>query len=288
MQKKSVDIIIPTLNPGEEFKSLLASLVKQTIKPGRIIIMDTLTDSESRCECYVKEAGAEGITTVVHLPKEEFNHGMTRNKAVELSNAEFFVCMTQDAIPYDNMLIEKLLAVMGDKVKMTYARQIARDDASEVEKITREFNYPSISKLKKEADKDRLGIKTYFASNVCAAYERDTFNKLGGFVKTDFNEDMIYAGTLLQAGYSLVYTSEACVIHSHNLSGIEQYRRNKEIARSQSEHPEIFGGLKSESEGIRLVKTSIIKLAKRNKIYLLPVLIWHSGCKYLGFRAGRK
>ena len=44
-----------------------------------------------------------------------------------------------------------------------------------------------------------MGIKTYFCSNVCAAYKKDIFEKLGGFVdRTIFNEDMIYAGNLIQ------------------------------------------------------------------------------------------
>ena len=288
MLRKSVDIIIPTLKPEEDFVTLLASLAMQTVKPNRIIIMDTIADSGISCEQYAEKANVSDITTVVHLPKAEFNHGMTRNKAVELSDSEYFICMTQDALPCDDKLIERLIAVMDDKIKMSYARQIAKDDACEIEKITREFNYPTVSKIKTEDDKQNLGIKTYFASNVCAAYERETFEKLGGFVKTDFNEDMIYAGTLLQAGYSLAYAADACVKHSHNLNGIMQYRRNKDIARSQSEHPEIFGGVKSESEGIRLVKTTIAELARKNKIYLVPKLIWQSGCKYLGFRAGRK
>ena len=294
-----INVVIPAYRPDEKLIAIIQMLKKQTLAVDRVVIMNTkvtATDdardisAEKVIDTVKSESGLE--ICIYDLSPDEFDHGGTRNIGVShvSEDCEFVVLMTQDAVPEDEKLIESLYShFVNENVAAAYARQVAREDSTLAEKFTRSFNYPDEDRIKTEADIEKIGIKAFFCSNVCAMYRRSVYEELGRFVdRAIFNEDMIYAGTLLQAGYSLVYTSEACVIHSHNLSGIEQYRRNKEIARSQSEHPEIFGGLKSESEGIRLVKTSIIKLAKRNKIYLLPVLIWHSGCKYLGFRAGRK
>ena len=56
----------------------------------------------------------------------------------------------------------------------------------------------------------RLGIKTFFCSNVCAAYRREIYEELGGFVKhTIFNEDMIYAAKAVEAGYAIAYAADA-------------------------------------------------------------------------------
>ena len=61
------------------------------------------------------------------------------------------------------------------------------------------------------------GIKTYFCSNVCAAYKKSIYEEIGGFVKkANFNEDMIYAGWMVKKGYGVAYVSEASVYHSHN------------------------------------------------------------------------
>ena len=60
---------------------------------------------------------------------------------------------------------------------------------------------------------------------------------------------MIYAAGVIQAGYAIVYEADAKVIHSHNLSPMEQFHRNFDLAVSQAEHPEIFAGLPSEGEG---------------------------------------
>ena len=291
MEKRFVDIVIPVIKPDEEFKTLLDKLAGQKLAPGRIIIMCTdETDSctNTNIESIVNSSLAKDIAQIHHLPKAEFNHGMTRNRALEFSDAKYFICMTQDAVPADDMLTEKLIGAMSETIRMTYARQLARSDANEIEKITREFNYPDKGCIKSEKDKAVMGIKTYYASNVCAAYDREIFDSLGGFVETVFNEDMIYAGRLLKAGYSLAYVPEAKVIHSHNFTGAEQFRRNREVAKSQSLHPEVFGDIKSESEGIKLVKTTAVILIKRGRIYLIPKLIWQSACKYLGYKSGKK
>ena len=74
----------------------------------------------------------------------------------------------------------------------------------------------------------------------------------GGFPRrTIFNEDMIYAGGLIKNGFAIAYAADARVIHSHNYSGRQQFHRNFDLAVSQAEHPEVFGGLASEGEGIR-------------------------------------
>ncbi len=68
-----------------------------------------------------------------------------------------------------------------------------------VEAYTRIFNYPKESRIKSKEDLPKLGIKTFFCSNVCAAYRKSEYNALGGFpLHTIFNEDMIFASHLLK------------------------------------------------------------------------------------------
>ena len=58
-------------------------------------------------------------------------------------------------------------------------------------------------------------------------YDRRTYEELGGFVEsTLFNEDMIYAGHLVQAGYAIAYAADAKVVHSHNYGCLAQLHRN--------------------------------------------------------------
>ena len=129
----------------------------------------------------------------------------------------------------------------------------------------------------------------FFCSNVCAAYDKKIYDSLGGFPHPlDFNEDMIFAGKLIEAGYRISYTAEAKVYHSHNYSGKEQYARNFLIGKTQAEHPEVFAKYPSEGAGIGMVKKTASHLIKTGKPHLLFKLVWISGCKYLGYRAGKR
>lgn len=68
----------------------------------------------------------------------------------ELSDEEFLIFMTQDAVPQDQYLIEKLMEPFQDsKVGASYARQLPDKDCRMVECYTRSFNYPQESRIKR-------------------------------------------------------------------------------------------------------------------------------------------
>lgn len=285
MENIKVDVIIPVYHPGKEFSVLLERLTEQTAVIHRIIAMNTEENYWNK-ELEQKYP----LLEVHHLKKSEFDHGGTRAWAAELSDAEIMVFMTQDAVPADRNLIENLVKAL-EKEKMiaaAYARQLPNEMCSFAERYTRSFNYPEKSYVRTQRDLSLYGIKTFFCSNVCAAYKKEIYQKLGGFVrKAIFNEDMIYAGRLIQEGYAVAYAADAKVIHSHNYSCMQQFHRNFDLGVSQAEHPEIFEGVPSEGEGIKLVKKTINYLIKKRKIWLIPGVILQSGCKYAGYLSGK-
>jgi rhamnosyltransferase len=285
MDKIKTDVIIPVYRPGKEFPQLLERLAGQSFPVHKIIIMNT--EKEFWDPSWEQKYP---LLEVHHLTREEFDHGGTRRRAAALSKADIMVFMTQDAVPADRQLIAHLIRpIQEGKAQAAYARQLPREDCSFVEKYTRKFNYPPESSIKTKADIPVYGIKTYFCSNVCAAYSRKTYEELGGFVeKAIFNEDMIYAGGLVQHGGAIAYVSDAKVIHSHNYTARQQFHRNFDLGVSQAEHPEIFEGVPSEGEGLRLVKKTLGYLLGTGRIWLIPGLILKSGCKYAGYAAGKR
>lgn len=280
-----VDVLIPVYRPDGKLRELLKRLKMQNYPIHRVILMNTeekhfpaeLTGIWDRVEVY-------------HLAKEEFDHGGTRDRGVRMSTADLVVCMTQDAMPADETLIEELVKPFDDpEVWAAYARQLPNEDCREVEKYTRSFNYPEKSMVKTKEDLDRLGIKTFFCSNVCAAWRREKYLELGGFVKhTIFNEDMILAGTMIKQGGKIAYCAKAKVIHSHNYSAFQQFHRNFDLAVSQTMYPEVFGGIRSESEGIKLVKKSLSYCIKIGKPWLMIQVVTQSAGKLLGYKMGQR
>ncbi|MDE6961417.1 MAG: glycosyltransferase family 2 protein, partial [Lachnospiraceae bacterium] len=159
----------------------------------------------------------------------------------------------------------------------------------EVERYTRSFNYPDKRQVKISKDLEQMGVKAFFCSNVCAAWRRDKYEALGGFeTRTIFNEDMIYAGKLMQKGGKIAYCAGARVIHSHNYSALQQFHRYFDLAVSQTMHPEVFGGVRSESEGMRLVKKSVQYCLKIKKPWLIGTVVTQNAGKFLGYKLGQR
>ena len=283
-----IDVIIPTYKPGEELFCLLDKLAQQSIRPNKVILMNTeksffkkLTEGRDFWKKYP-------FAEVWHLPKKYFDHGGTRRLGVTKSDADVFVMMTQDAMPADAFLLEKLTAHLEGKVAAAYGRQLPRRDSGVLERISRQFNYPETSRLKGREDMEKMGIKTFFCSNVCAAYRRDAYDELGGFPhRAIFNEDMIYASKAVRAGWQIAYEAEARVIHSHNYNCMQQFHRNFDLGVSQADHPEVFGDVKSESEGKKYVKHVIMALKDRGQLGKTPYFLLQSVFKYGGYLLGK-
>lgn len=285
-----IDIIIPAYKPDDKFKKLIEMLEKQTVSVNKIIVINT---EEKYMDSFC--AGTRFLSehkklSVHHISQREFDHGKSRNLGAKKSEADILVFMTQDAVPANELMLEKLIAPLEDEgVACSYARQLPDADSTMTEKLTREFNYPAIGRVKSKEDLQELGIKTYFCSNVCCAYNAKIFRELHGFINhTIFNEDMIYAAKAIGNGYRIAYAADAQVIHSHNYSAKQQFHRNFDLGVSQADHPEIFEGVSSESEGIKMVKETIAKLKKLGYGKEVPQYIVTSGCKFIGYKLGKK
>ena len=275
---RTVDVLIPTYKPDQRCVQLVKRLLSQSVQVNRIYLIDTESG------IFPKELYTISDRVKIHriLP-EEFDHGGTRNLGAEMSDTEILVYMTQDAMPVNEYLVEELVkAFDNEKIAAAYARQLPNSKCNVIERYTRAFNYPEQSRIKSLKDLETLGIKTYFCSDVCAAYRKSVYESLGGFEeKTIFNEDMIMAAKIIQSGGLVKYVAEAKVIHSHNYNCKQQFQRNFDLAVSQVEHPEVF-------QGMRLVKNTMIYLIKIKKPWLIIKLILQSGFKYMGYCLGKK
>lgn len=281
-----VDVIIPTYKPGKEFEKLIGRLQKQEYPIHKIIIINTRTD------IFPEELNRSNYKIeITHIEPDQFDHGGTRNMGAGMSDADIVVYMTQDAIPVDEKLIGTFAKIFEENpdIGIAYGRQLPREECNIIERYTRRFNYPEKSLIKTKEDLPKLGIKTFFCSDVCAAYRRNYLLSAGGFEDpTIFNEDMIFAGKRIYAGDKVAYVAEAKVIHSHNYTGRQQFHRNFDLAVSQTQHPEVFEGVPSEGEGIRMVKATAKYLVRNGYPWKVFMLVYQSGCKYIGYFLGKR
>ena len=110
MEKLTVDIIIPVYRPDEKYIRLLQGLKKQIYPIHKIIIMNT------ERKYYEEDRYPQLFNIEVHhIQKSEFDHGGTRNQAVQYSNSDIIFFLTQDAVPPDRHLVENILKPFEDE-----------------------------------------------------------------------------------------------------------------------------------------------------------------------------
>jgi len=286
----SVSAIILTMNAEKNIVPLLQTLQDQTVAPCEIIVADS--ESTDNTVSIAKEYGAK----ILPIKRSEFNHGGTRDYALQQSKGEYILYLTHDAVPANNVLIERLVDMLKSTPKMAvvYGRQLPRENATYMERLVRDYNYPAEGHVYEAKDISAHGIKTFFMSDVCALYRRNIYEKIGGF-ETDIktNEDMFYAASAISNGYAVGYAADAEVVHSHNFSLKEQYRRNYIQGYEIERHKQLLSSASGEnvsqnSEGIKLVKVVTKKMLSKGRVFSWIHFGFDCCARYAGNYMGRK
>lgn len=280
------EVVIPAYKPDGRLLQIIDRLKAQEIKPDRITVMLTVESDEEIGQLWDRLPDS---VMLVPVRAEDFSHGGTRQLAMDSATSEYVLFMTQDAVPVDKKLTVKLIEALSDDSScMAYARQLPRKSADAIERFTRHFNYPSKSHTQSPEDLKTKGIKAIFCSDSCCMYKKSVHDSLGGFDRTtQFNEDSIFAYKALNSGYSVEYCAEARVRHSHNLTLKQQFERNRAIAKSQKEHPEVYANIVSEKEGIKYVITGIRYFLRKKELINAFMLTVTAGVRYAGFFTGK-
>lgn len=222
-------LVIPTKNGGELFKWVVAGLQQQARwRDVEFIIVDSQSNDDT-----VETARAAGAKCY-SIPAADFNHGATRDFAVDQASTDHIVLTVQDAIPFDPHMIERLVAALNeDQVAGVYGRQIPQPDADVV--TARNLNSHFTARLDREV-RSLANARAFDAmspvekytlcnfDNVCAALRKNVWGQ-EKFGRINFGEDIDWAERVLKRGYKIVYEPAAAVIHSHDRPLSYEYKR---------------------------------------------------------------
>ena len=280
-------MIIPTLNAGEQFRTLLEQIAAQSLPTEKLIVDSQSTDATVD---LAKSFGVEVLT----IPRKNFNHGATRQFALEYllqrSPLDAAIFLTQDVLLKDNESFARLVKIFSEdkSVGMSYGRQLPHVNATNEAKFLRAFNYPEQSQLRSFDDRKIFGLKTAFASNSFAAYRVDALKEVGGFPShVPLCEDMYVAAKMLINGRKIFYAADAQVFHSHNYTAAQEFRRYVEIGKFHAQEPwirETFGS--AEGAGKKFVVMKLSALAKKNPLDCVGA-VFRDAAKFFGYRIGR-
>lgn len=282
---ETVSLIIPTLNAESEIEQLIDTLLGQSRVPDEIILVDS--SSEDRT-AEIASSYREVIVEVIN--RRDFDHGLTRDRALRQSSGDIVCFMTQDAIPANETFVEHLIEpILNDpSIAISSGRQLPKADARRFEQLVRAFNYTDESSVRSMDDVPMLGIKAYFTTDVCAAYRRNAYLGLGGFGQTDINEDMLMAAKAVNAGWKVAYAADAEVYHSHNLTVRQQYERNFAIGRFLERNAELLTCVSEVGEGGKLARYVASTLVKEGNLTELLAFAADCAARFAGNRAGRR
>lgn len=222
------------------------------------------------------------------ISKADFSHSKTREKAAMESTGEIIVFLTQDVVIKDDDFISKLVApIVSGKVDASYARQ--KTKYNNIEKYTREHNYPAKSFIVSKSDIPQLGLKTFFFSDAAGAIRASKFRELKGYDGKDLpiSEDMYFAYKLIMCGGKIGYVADAVVYHSHKFSLKQLYDRYKLTGEFMALNPEIAEhGINAAGGG--MAKKVLSGATKDKNFRVLASYIPNMAVRYAGMVRGRR
>jgi rhamnosyltransferase len=278
----SVGVVFITHNAKKHLVKCLPPIMSSPLKPKVLVVNSSSNDGTVE---LAKNLGAD----VLIIPRNEFNHGLTRELARKKINTDIVIMMTPDAYALDDDLIEKLIQpILSKRSVVAYARQIAHNDSDVFENFPRLYNYPNLNETQIKTLKDsfNLGAKVFFCSDSCAAYLNSALDEVGGFKETLTAEDYLVVIEILKKGYAVAYVPDAIVKHSHRYSLKDEFKRHFDTGYIRGINKEIetlTGATEKAGTGyaIRFLQT-VIQNKPLSIFYAIATLI----SKYFGFKTG--
>lgn len=230
-----ISVVIPTLNAGTRFDTLLSSIASQDLaEPAELVVIDSESDDGT------PELAERHGASVHRIPRANFNHGSTRNLGIKIADGEFIALLSQDAVPHDDQWLPALLEPFSDhQVAGVYSKIIAQPNATPL--VTRSVKADLVAGdvLLRKMIKDietwsrlpapKRRMDGHF-NNVASCVRRSAIEEFD-FPALSFGEDLAWGLRVLRSGGALVFQPRSVVEHSHPSSLPTDFRRHRLDAR---------------------------------------------------------
>lgn len=281
-----LDVFVPIYQASVTLKKLLDSIEGQKgVQVNRIVL--SITDSADADKSKTIASAYPNVTFFTET-SASFSHSLTREKGIMTHcSSPIVVLLSQDIVFYDDQSLCRLASALTDDVIYAYGRQISQ--YRNIEKYTRERNYPAKSCVVSKEDIPSLQFMAFFVSDAFSALKRDKFVELNGYdqIPMTMNEDEYYAYKTLMAGYKKAYVADAVVYHSHHYKFKQLYHRYYETGKWFSQHPE-FDRYSATKSGFHM---SLYICRRALCDFNIPVLLRFVPdmlTRYFGMKNGRR
>jgi len=283
-----ISVLIPVKDGGEDLRRCLAGIAAQRCEEGVEVVVVDSGSADGSVE-LARSTGAR----VHEIPPSEFNHGATRNLAVELARGDVLVFTSQDAYAPDEHWLAALTAPLAEDGVLagTYGRQIAHREATPPERFFMDFLYGERPRTQRAAGMDDLSMETTLFSNVNSAIRAEVFARFPFVNDIIMSEDQEWSRRVLLAGYVLRYVPEAAVHHSHPYTLRQAFRRFFDSGVS-SGRAYMAGARPSSAvlrrQALRYARAELAWLWGTGRRRWIPYCVSYEAAKWAGLQLGMR
>jgi len=231
MSDPLISIILRSYNEGWALKDTLSALRAQEYKNWELIVIDSgSTDGSAEVRRQV------GPRHLKFIQPHEYNPSRVMNWGMQMAQSNYGIFINADATPQGpNWLRPLASALMDPKVAAVFGRQIPRPDCEAVYACDYDRCF---GEFRESAHWD------HFFSMVSSGIRKDIWCRRGFLEKLQYAEDDEYTRWAKAQGYQIVYVPESVVMHSHNYTGAQAYKRSfgdaRALAASWQSDPSYF------------------------------------------------
>ncbi len=220
-------IIVPVFNRPDEIDELLESLTRQTFNDFEVIIVEDGSQKPCKevCDKYTDKLNLK------YFMKENSGPGQSRNYGAERSEGEYLLILDSDVVLPENYLYAIEKELHRDKADAFGGPDRAHNSFTDTQKaisysMTSFFTTGGIRGGKKKMDK-------FYPRSFNMGIRREVYNKLGGFSKMRFGEDIDFSIRIFKAGCKCRLFPGAWVYHKRRTDFRKFWRQvyNSGIAR---------------------------------------------------------
>lgn len=213
MNDPEVSIIIRSFNEAWALRDTLPAVQAQEYKNWELIVIDS--GSTDGSQEIIRRAQPQHF---IQIRPEEYNPSRVMNHGMRLARSKFGIFLNADATPQGNNWLRPLVQPLLDsKTAAAFGRQIPRPDCRAVYASDYERCFGT----------DREATRwDHFFSMVSSSLRKDIWSQRGFLETMQYSEDDEYTRWCRAQGYKVVYCPDTVVMHSHNYTPQQAYKRS--------------------------------------------------------------
>ncbi len=213
MPDPHVTIVLRCFNEAWALRHTLDALTSQEYRNWQLIAVDSgSTDGSAE---LLRAANPRHL---VELLPHDYRPGRVLNLGMELAATERVIFLNADATPQNSHWLRPLVeALQPPDVAAVFGRQVPRPDCHAVYASDYERCF---------GEKRESAGWDHFFSMVSSGLRKDIWLERGFLESMQYSEDDEYTRWCRSRGYRIVYRADSVVMHSHNYTAHQAYRRS--------------------------------------------------------------